>query len=140
MVILWGISRARIQRFETARFRDVRDELEQLLQDSLGDGADNQLADAWIEAAKSSWWSSDIDRGSTLTPVDVERLNLSGGLSYRVAQELSDDDLCREAVLQLLASLPEGKQRDELLAGLWLDELIEFHSDLTSTSFSVTLR
>lgn len=129
VVILWGISRARIQRFETARFRDIRDELEQLLQDSLGDGADRQLADAWIEATKSSWWSSDIDRGSTLTPVDVERLNLSGGLSYRVAQELSDDDLCREAVLQLLASLPDGRQRDELLAGLWLDELIELHSD-----------
>lgn len=134
MVALWGISRARIQRFETARFRDVRDELEQLLEDSLGAGAGGELATAWVEIAKSSWWSSDVDSASRLTSSEVAQLNVSGGLAYRVAQKLSDDEVCRGAVQELLSPLPEGRARADLLAGLWLDELVEPHTgDVSET-------
>lgn len=129
VVALWGISRARIQRFETARFRDVQDELEQLLEDSLGASTRPELADAWIEITKSSWWSSDFDSGSPLTSSEVAQLNVSGGLAYRVAQKLSNDELCRTAVQELLTALPDGQAQADLLAGLWLDELIEPHTD-----------
>lgn len=128
VVMLWAISRARIQRFETARFREVHDELLQLLEDSLGGCSSAEVASAWVEVARSSWWSSDIDWANPPTPLEVAQLNSTGGLAFRVAQKLSDDKYCRQVVSELLALLPDDDSRADLLAGLWLDELVEPHA------------
>ena len=128
VVMLWAVSRARIQRFETARFREVHDELLQLLEDSLGSCSSADVATAWVEVAESSWWSSDLDGANPPTSSEVAQLNVTGGLSFRVAQKLSDDKYCKQVVSELLELLPHDDSRADLLAGLWLDELVEPHA------------
>lgn len=129
VVLLWAIARARIGRSETARFRDVRAELEDLFAD-YRDGAfeedSTDLRATWLSMGRSEWWSTDLRPGPRVSPEVVESFNSTGGLSPSAVALVRVDSACEDAVYDLVQRLHYGNGLVRLLEACDPDRFIEF--------------
>lgn len=137
VTLLWALSRARTGRVETARFRNVRSELQDCFAEYRDPNNSERAADVaatWLSMGRSQWWSTDLRPDSGATPMDVEGYNSTGGLSPAALVVARDDEACGAAVLEIVRRLPYSTGLEQLLGVFLFDEFVEFSTAAAESS------
>lgn len=131
ITLLWGMSRARTGRFETARYRDVGGELKDLFDEYLGHSRRPNsvpVAATWLAMGNSTWWSTDLRPPHRYSPEDVVAYNSTGGLCPAAVEIARDEDSCGDAVLSIVQAIPFVEGLETVLGILDFDRFVEFRS------------